>query len=176
MAVVLVNGISTAGKSSVAKELLARGYEAYDTEQNGISAWYNKETGTRTAEFGEIPERTPEWLHRHEWRISIKRIIEIAKYAQEKIVFLCGGSANEQEILKLCKTVIWLKTDEKTILERVGNPRDHNYGTEPHELARILKGNAQKEAEYMRMGAIMINATQPLGKVVDDILEAVVHG
>lgn len=175
MALILINGISTAGKSSVAKELSARGYEAYDTEHNGISAWYNKETDKRVAEFGKMPERTNVWLNQHEWRMSIQRITEITKHTKNNIVFLCGGAANEQEVRKLCTAVIWLKTDKKTILERVTNSRDHDYGTKPHELARILEGNTQKEAEYTRISAIMIDATQPLDKVVDDIIEAVVH-
>lgn len=36
MSLVLITGISTSGKSSIAKELSRRGYEAYDTEHNGI--------------------------------------------------------------------------------------------------------------------------------------------
>ena len=55
MSLTLITGTSTSGKSAVAKELVKRGYEAYDTEHNGISAWYNKKTNKRAAEFGEIP-------------------------------------------------------------------------------------------------------------------------
>lgn len=68
---ILITGISTSGKSTIAKELVKRGYEAYDTEHNGISAWYNKETNERAAEFGQVPERTKEWMDQHEWRMSM---------------------------------------------------------------------------------------------------------
>jgi shikimate kinase len=167
---IFVTGISTSGKSTVASELQKRGYEAYDTEHNGISAWYNKQSGNRAAEFGEMPERTQEWLGQHEWLISAKWVAEIAAKAEHKPIFLCGGSSNEPEIRDMCQKVIWLKTDEATIRKRVVIPRDHDYGTKPHELAAAIKSNRQKEAEYTAISAIMVDATQPIGRVVDEIL------
>lgn len=147
MSLILVTGISTSGKSTIAKELIGRGYEAYDTEHNGISAWFNKETGKRVAEFGEMPERTPQWLDQHEWLISKDWVAEMATKAKNKPIFLCGGSSNEPEIRKMCQKVIWLKTDEATIRKRAVIPRDHDYGTKPHELAKAIGGNNHKEAE-----------------------------
>ena len=91
--------------------------------------------------------------------------------AKDRPIFLCGGSANEADIRELCQTVIWLKTDKATILERVNNARDHNYGTKPHELAQIIKENSYNEAIYQnKYGAILVDATQTIEKVADDIL------
>ena len=170
MALILVTGISTSGKSTVASELQNRGYEAHDTEHNGISAWYNKQTGKRAAEFGEMPERTKEWLDQHEWLISADWVAEAADEAKNRPIFLCGGSSNEPEIREMCDRVVWLKTNEATIRQRVNNPRDHDYGTKTHELAVAIEGNARKEAEYTTYGAIMVDATQPIDRVVDEIL------
>lgn len=170
MALILITGISTSGKSTIALELKKRDYEAYDTEHNGISAWYNKQTGERAAEFGEMPERTKEWLDQHEWLISTHWVAEAADKAKDKPIFLCGGSANEPEIREMCNKVVWLKTDEATIRRRVNNPRDHDYGTKPHELAAAIEGNTRKEAEYSSYGAIMVDATQTIDRVVDEIL------
>jgi len=172
MQLILITGTSTSGKSTIAKELVRRGYEAYDTERNGISAWYNKTTNERAADFGQVPERTKEWMDQHEWRISIDWVKEIAKKAQSKPIFLCGGGANEPEVRTLCDTVIWLKTNEETIRKRVLIPRDHDYGTKPHELAAAIANNERKESEYREYGAVMIDATQPLEQVVDKILES----
>ncbi len=173
MALILVTGISTSGKSTIAKELRKHGYEAHDTEHNGISAWFNKKTGRRAAEFGEAPERTKEWLDQHEWLISKDWVNEIATKAKNKPIFLCGGSANESEIRRMCDKVVWLKTNEPTIRKRVNNPRDHDYGTQPHELTAAIEGNVKKEAEYTEYGAIIIDATLPIDKVVDNIIKAV---
>jgi hypothetical protein len=149
-----------------------RGYEAYDMEHNGISAWYNKKTGKKAAEFGEMPERTESWLGQHEWRTSIEWVTQKANEAKDKPIFLCGGSANEAEIRAMCQTVIWLKTDEETIRSRVHNSRDHDYGTKPHELIQIIKENSYNESIYLnKFGAILIDATQPIASVVDSILK-----
>lgn len=170
MPLILITGISTSGKSSIAKELAERGYEAYDTEHNGISAWYNKDTDARAAEFGQALERTKDWMDRHEWRMSMDWVKQKATEAVNKPIFLCGGGSNEPEVRELCDKVFWLKTDETTIRSRVNNPRDHTYGTKPHELDRILEGNKQKETEYANYGAIMIDSRQPINKVVDDVV------
>lgn len=170
MPLILVTGISTSGKSTIAKELRNHGYEAYDTEHNGISAWFNKKMGKRAAEFGKMPERTKEWLDEHEWLISKDWVTKIAAEAKNKPIFLCGGAANEPEIRAMCDKVIWLKTNEATIRQRVNNPRDHDYGTKPHELIAIIESNKRKETEYEGCGATMIDATQPITKVVGDII------
>lgn len=174
MSLVLVTGISTSGKSAVAQELTKRGYAAYDTEHDRISAWFNKKTGERDAEFGQVPERTKEWLNQHEWLIDIDWVKAKATVADDKTIFLCGGGANEPIVRELCSQVIWLVTDEATIRSRVGNPRDHTYGTLPHELELILASNIEKEAEYRAYGATMIDATQSLDMVVGEILHKLV--
>jgi shikimate kinase len=171
MPLILITGTSTSGKSSVAQELKAWGYEAYDTEHDGISAWHNKKTGEKIAEFGEIPERTPEWLSEHEWLMSLDWVNKISEKAKDMTIFLCGGAANEAEVRKVCQTVIWLKTDEATIRKRVNVARDHDYGTKPHELDQAIKESNYGNIAYPAMGATIIDATQPLDRVVDDILE-----
>lgn len=175
MALIFITGISTSGKSTLATELHKQGYEAYDTEHNGISAWHNKTTGERAAEFGKIPERTPEWASQHEWLISKDWVAETADRAKDKLIFLCGGSANEAEIRAMCDKVIWLKTNEATIRQRVNNPRDHDYGTRPHELNAAIEANKHKEIEYSAYGAIIVDATQPIEVVVDEILSKVLN-
>jgi shikimate kinase len=167
---ILVTGISTSGKSTMAKELTKLGHEAHDLEHNGISAWFHKEKGTRDAEFAQVPDRSKEWSDAHEWRTSMDWINNIAKQAIDKIIFLCGGAANEKDIITLCDKVIWLKTDEETIRSRVNIPRDHTYGTVPHELAAAIKGNIQKEKEYEQMGAHMIDARRPLDEVIRSVV------
>jgi shikimate kinase len=171
MPLIFITGISTSGKSSIAKELQNRGYEAYDTEHNGISAWFNKQTGKRAAGFGEMPERTPEWLSQHHWLIDQDWVVKMANEAKDRPVFLCGGAANEPKIREMCHEVIWLKTNEATIRQRVNNPRDHDYGTKPHELAHAIEANEQKQAEYEAYGATMVDATRPIGRVVEDVIK-----
>jgi shikimate kinase len=173
MSLVLITGISTSGKSTIAAELHNRGYLAYDTEHDGISAWFNKHTGARDAEFGQVPERTKEWMDKHEWRMDLDWVNKMAAEAAHNTIFLCGGGSNEVDVRELCDKTIWLKTDEATIKSRVNNPRDHTYGTEPHELERILQENTHQENEHQQFGALVIDARRPITKVVEDILAQV---
>ncbi len=170
MSLIFITGISTSGKSTAARELRQLGHEAHDLEHNGISAWYHKVNGTRDAEFAQVPDRSKEWSDAHEWRVSIDWVQEAAKKAVHHHIFLCGGGANEHEIIALSDKVIWLKTDEQTIRNRVNNPRDHTYGTVPHELAAAIENNLRKEAEYKQLGAIMIDACRPQHEVLQDII------
>jgi shikimate kinase len=174
MPLAFITGISTAGKSTVAKELSKLGYEAIDTEHDGMSAYFNKTTHERAAGFNEMPERTESWLNQHEWLIDENKIASLQKKAEteNKIIFLCGGSENEPDIRAMCKWVVWLMTDEDTIRKRVNNPRDHDYGTRPHELAMAIASNKKKESEYRNNGAIIIDARQPMSKVIEEILSA----
>jgi shikimate kinase len=94
----------------------------------------------------------------------------MAKQAEHKLIFLCGGAANEPAIRALCSKVIWLKNDEATIRKRVNMPRDHDYGTKPHELADAIAQNNLKEEEYRNYGAIIVDTTQPLEDVIEEIL------
>ena len=85
-------------------------------------------------------------------------------------MFLCGGSSNDERIRELCDTVIWLKTDEETIRNRVDRLREHDYGTRPHELEKIIKGNKSKETDYINYGALVVDARKSIDVVVDEIL------
>ncbi|HET6747059.1 MAG TPA: hypothetical protein VFH06_03075 [Candidatus Saccharimonadales bacterium] len=91
MSLILITGISTSGKSSIAEELVERGFEAYDTEHNGISAWFNKETGERAAEFGQVADRSKKWMDQHEWRMSMDWVRRKVEESTNKQIFLCGG-------------------------------------------------------------------------------------
>lgn len=172
MSLIFVSGISTSGKSTIARELTKLGYEAYDTEHNGISAWFNKETGERAAEFGKVPSRTPEWMNQHHWLISEDWVKQKTIEAKDKTIFLCGGSSDMTKIAPMLDKIIWLKTDEATIRKRVNNPRDHTYGTKPHELRKILKENIEQEQQYKDLGAIMVDARRPLEQVVDEVVRS----
>ena len=173
MSLILVTGISTSGKSTMAVELTRRGFKAYDTEHNGIGAWFNKETGERVAEFGEVPSRTPDWMNLHHWLISEDWVKRTAIEAKDQTVFLCGGTSDVTNILSMLDKIIWLKTDEKTINSRVNNPRDHTYGTKAHELEKILKENVEQEQQFRRLGATIVDARQALEQVVNEVIKSI---
>lgn len=96
MSLIYVTGISGSGKSEVRKELLKRGFEAYGTDEDGIAAYYNNETGKIENENASDPSyRTPEWRSKHTWKVKRGKVEELAAKAKDKSVFLCGVVAND---------------------------------------------------------------------------------
>ena len=171
MSLVYVTGVSGAGKSSVCEELRRRGYEAHDTDRDGNAAWVNRETGEVTAIGAGANERPPRWLAQHEWRVVPARVEELVARATERLAFLCGATANEQEVWHLFSAVIYLAIDEATLRLRLGTRTSNDFGKSPHELAAILEWHKVGVDRYRSFGAVIVDATQPLRNVVDDVID-----
>ena len=58
MSLIFITGVAGSGKSAVCKELVARGFEAYDTDNDGMTAWVIKETDEK------VNQAKVEWANR----------------------------------------------------------------------------------------------------------------
>jgi dephospho-CoA kinase len=170
MPLIFVTGNSGTGKSTVCAELKARGYEACDSDFGGLSAWHDKKTGLPLEKNPPHAEKTPEFRSRHEYKVIRARIEELALRAKDKPVFLCGVFANENEVWDLFDKVIALTLDKETLLYRILNRTNNNFGKAEHERKEILGWHAENEAKYKKFGHIIIDATQPLAQVVEQVL------
>jgi hypothetical protein len=50
----------------------------------------------------------------------------------------------------------------------------NDYGKAPHELEQVLEDQANTEERYHKIGYIILDATQPLDVIVDEISKYVV--
>lgn len=170
MPLVYITGIAGAGKSTVRDELLRRGYTAFGGLEDGIAAFYDNATGERVA-WVPAETRTAEWLARHTWRMPRATIEKLHADAKDKLVFLCAYAPNDKtELWDLFDTVVALTIDEATLRERLASRTNNDVGKMPLELEKILARRKTATHEYQKFGAVVIDATQPLGKVVDDVL------
>jgi dephospho-CoA kinase len=167
---IFVTGISGAGKSTVCEELKSRGYEAYDSDVGGLSAWHEKETGRKLDIKVPHAEKTPDFRARHEYKVIRAKVEDLALRAKDRPVFLCGVFANENEVWDLFDKVIALTVDKDTLLHRIVNRTNNNFGKSEHERKEILGWHAENEAKYRKLGHITIDATRPLAQVTDDVL------
>jgi adenylate kinase family enzyme len=170
MPLIYITGNSGAGKSSVRRELQRRGYEAHDTDDDDITAWVHKATGKLVEQPEDESDRTKGWYDQHEWKMSRQRVEEFAKHAKDKPVFLCGSPTNADDMLDLYDQVVCLVVDEETLQRRIASRTDHDFGKAPDELESILGWHDSFQERYREHGAVMIDATQPIEKVVDEIL------
>jgi dephospho-CoA kinase len=171
MSLIYITGISGSGKSEVLKELQSRGYEAYGTDEHGIAAFYNNQTGEElTHPPTRTEDRTPEWQSRNTWKMSREKVEWLASKSKDKLVFLCGVAANEDEVWDLFSGVLALVIDDETLKQRIATRINNNFGKASHELESILKWQSLAEQIYKKFGVVMIDATQPIHAVVDDVL------
>jgi hypothetical protein len=158
----------------VRRELARRGYRSYDTDEDGIAVWRLRATGEQVHDpgGGHHPET---WLRDHGWRINRARVESLALMAREEWVFLCGSVENEAEVWDLFDMVVCLVLDESTLRERIATRTTNAFGKSPVELEAILGWNPTMEASYREVGALVVDAAQPLGVVVEEILAGVLE-
>lgn len=171
MPLFLVTGLPGAGKSTVCAELKARGYEAYDGDEDRLAKWYNSQTGQPVE--SEDRDRTPEFLREHSRDISRATVEGLASKTQDKPVFLCGDPENEVELQDLFSEVFALIIDDETRNRRLATRTNNKWGKLPHEREYSVAYGKKWENIRKQFGYITLNADQPTGHIVDQILEKV---
>lgn len=173
MALIFITGVAGSGKSAVRKELVARGFEAYDTDNDGMTAWVNKETGEEVNQpKEEWGSRTAEWYSHHEWVVSLLRVKDLIERSRTSNIFLCGTGSNRAEIIKLADMTLSLSVDEETLKDRIAT-RKNSFGKQAHELKNILEWRADVTELVEAAGAVIVDTNRPLTEVVDEILKRV---
>lgn len=94
------------------------------------------------------------------------KVEELAKQAQDKTIFLCGVTGNENDMKELFTKMIDLVIDEDTLKRRLATRTSNKFGKAPHELELVLGWH-----KSINPRELSIDATQPLNKVVGDILK-----
>jgi adenylate kinase family enzyme len=172
MALIYITGIAGSGKSTVRQELLRRGYKVYGGAEDGIAAFFNNDSGKRVERLVPAKERTPEWLSIHSWRIPLAVITKLRLLAKDEPVYVCAYTSNDKsELWGLFDKIFALTTDKETIKYRITNRTNNDVGKTSNELKDILNQQKTAEEEYQKLGAIIIDAKQPITRVVDEILE-----
>lgn len=175
MGLYYITGVPGVGKSTVLSELRTRGFIAHEVDE--IAAFYNTVNGQKTTTGQPAAERTIEWRKHHEWKIPSEEIEVLAKEAVHQSVFLCGVAANDTNFWDKFTEVFYLYAPPVEIERRLITMLDKNaYGKNSHELAETLKWAATARQQYTDLGATIIDATQPLSKIVDEILAYVDNG
>ncbi len=170
MGAILITGSSGAGKSALAAELAVRGLISIDADEDPtLARWVDSEG--RLVEFSGEPE--PGWLERYRWEWNPERLDRLLRDAAPATVFVCGIAANETDLLDRFERVILLVVDEVTALARIDNPsRDNDFGRSDDEREFIRRWLPGYESRMRALGAVPVDATQPLQQVTTAVLVA----
>jgi dephospho-CoA kinase len=171
MALIYITGPTGAGKTTIRNELLAQGYEAFDTDEGGIAEHQDAITKEVIIYPSDPSERTPEWQARHAFNLSEEKLKVLAGKAKEHPVFLCGAASNDLELAVYFDSIICLELDEDVSTARVLTRETNNYGKAEDELREIQARHQVVIDKYKRVGAVMLSADQPLESLVEEVID-----
>ena len=153
----LVEGLSGTGKTSVAEELQRRGFHVVHGDRELAYAG-DPLTGEPVEDGGH---------ENHLWDVAAVRALVADR--THVATFFCGGSRNFSQFLDLFDGVFVLQVDRETLDRRLDARPDEEWGGgQPTDRARILRWHAT--GEDVPQEGNPVDATAPLGQVVDDIL------
>ncbi len=161
----LIEGVSGTGKTSVCQELCRRGYVAINGDRE-LAYQGDPTTGEKTEGF----DHEPVYIHEHHiW--DVEKVRRLVANQDDEATFFCGGSRNFKQFIDLFDEIFILDVDAETLNERLDRRPDDEWGKRKSERELILRLHATKE-DVPNCG-IVLDTTQPLVSVVDEILRHV---
>lgn len=166
----LIGGRAGSGKSSVATELRPRGFNAYDGDHvSGLAHWEDVTTGT----VATLTDYTHVDTSRYHWLWDKNRLNELL--AQQQEVILCGSANNDLDFADCFDRIFALDVRPEVHANRLRTRTDNNYGRSETMIPKIVAEQQDFIQRALALGAVAIDAEQPLETVVDDII-TYVHG
>lgn len=151
----LVDGVSGAGKTTVAEELEGRGFHVVHGDR--VLAYQGDPfTGRPTEGFRH---------EHHVWCLHAVRALIADRTVPE--TFLCGGSRNSAKFRPLLDGVFVLEVDRETLGRRLAGRTDE-FGGRAEERELVLRVHGTRED--LPPDGISVDATRPLAVVVEEIL------
>jgi dephospho-CoA kinase len=160
---VLLTGMSGVGKSSVTRELAARGYKAVDADEGVWSEW------AAVTHPSGIPGDSPvkpdqDWV----WRED--RIRTLLATEDADVLFVSGCAANMGQFLPQFDHIILLSAPAEVIVARLATRTTNDYGKHPAEVARVLALIGAIEPLLRAAADHEINTSAPMDQVVATVL------
>jgi dephospho-CoA kinase len=142
--------MSGTGKSSVVRELVARGYKAVDTDDG----WSDTQPDGRQL-----------------WREdAIEGLLAVE---DAEVLFVAGCEENQAKFHAQFDHIVLLSAPIDTLVERLATRTSNSYGKTPRELRRFREDVETVEPLLRRIATHEVQSTMPLNDVVTTILELV---
>lgn len=163
---VFVGGVTGVGKSTLARNLKAAGYNAIDADYEGdISYWADKATGER------LPEPV-DFSRPRDWKWDGNALARTLGSAVGGHIFILGNAFNQSEFYDSFDVLRVLIADNDTLRRRILARTDNHFGKKPGEMAWVLQQNEVITADLLAAGATAIDATAEPGAVMQTLLES----
>jgi len=159
---ILLTGMSGTGKSTVIRELAARGYKAVDADCDEFSQWMKVNGDAST--LASPVEVGRDWV----WRED--RIQDLLSTEDADMLFLSGCAENMPKFFPQFDSIVLLSAPADVIVERLRTRTGNQYGKQPSEIARVLDLVESVEPLLRRAAGHEIDTSVSLEKVVATVL------
>lgn len=154
--------MSGTGKSTVIRELAARGYKAIDTDADEWSEWVSDGGDEPGGLSGE-----PDWV----WRED--RIERLLSTEDADVLFVSGCKSNQGKFYGRFDHIVLLSAPTGLLIERLATRTTNPYGKHPEELARILGHVQTVEPRLRRAATLEVDTSAPVNRVIEAVLRLV---
>lgn len=162
---ILLTGMSGTGKSTVIRELAARGYKAVDADGDEFSQWVEV-----TSDAGaSVPpvDGNRDWM----WRED--RMQALLSTEDTDVLFVSGCAENMPKFFSQFDLIVLLSTSAEAIVERLRTRTTNQYGKRSDEVARVLSLVESVEPLLRQAAGCEIDTSTPLEEVVATLLRLV---
>jgi hypothetical protein len=168
--VYLITGPSGSGKTALSEHFGAAGYTCIEADSTpGLCFFVN-----RVGKPVPYPTGADEsWWNTHSyiWEIDrLRKLIATLQPSAEGPILLFGNAGNIDKAWELFAGVFYLDIPENIILARSkASAADHSFGQRVEEPAQLIRWAGPFKEKMIELGAVSIDATQPLKDVAEDI-------
>jgi len=168
----LIEGVSGTGKTTVAKELQRRGYHVIHGDRE-LKYRGDPKTGEPLEEPLHKSERDKAAWQQEHLLWDVAKVKSVITDHSTPISFFCGGSRNFDRFIGLLDGIFVLEVDDLDTLYRRLDERvardSTDWGGKPEE--KELLARLHRTKDDVPKGGVVIDATAPIERVVDEILE-----
>ena len=150
---VLITGMSGAGKSSLLRELAARGYPTVDTDYGDYFQTIDGESLWREDRIGELLSSAPD--------------------EAPGVLFVQGTTRNQVLFYPRFDHIVLLSAPPELLTNRLATRTTNPYGKDPAELAEVLQYQRTVEPMLRASATLEVVTTVPVARVADIVLDHV---
>lgn len=163
---IYITGISGTGKTSIAKELEAKGFFAISVDEiPGLCHWRHKENKEPA---GFDSELTKEFIEAHEWVCDAERLKELM--GDKENVFVLGITSNQNEYLNFFDKILLLQCSPEVFIQRINSRENNDFGKDEGAQETILGWYKDFEKKMLEIGAVPVSVDRHLDEVVAEVI------
>jgi len=159
----LITGRQGSGKTTAIKELSARGFTAYDTDEiPDVTKLQSIETGEAIA----WPKVSVDWT-KYAWNWQVDALEQLLD--SDENVFIGAITSNQEKYYPLFDKIFALILSPDNLRIRL-NQHEHESHHLPGQIDRWVAQHEVKQQRFINAGAVGIDANVAVASVVDQII------